>query len=273
MIYTQVSMYNQSKINPNDVIQQTEKLVLKINSGPDSNNVRRNKLGGLYALRSEVFYKAGKYHNSIDEVMKRLALDKSVFKAATLGTQDYIVLACNYVKLKDFKSAKDCFDSIDKRTHYSYELANFYETIGDKEQAMKVYQEIKQDVSMDHFYYYHEALKRIDELNKPSPCLLNEIAYPTENPSVDVIIPDNGRRDKIFELVGSLPEVKNCRSCGVSVFKEPKRMNSSNYWMRVVDKDNITLFDFYVDTLTFEIKFLDPQTGNVLTLSEWRKHK
>lgn len=71
-----------------------------------------------------------------------------------------------------------------------------------------------------------------------------------------------------------MPEVKACKTCNaVSIYKEPDETNSSNYWVKV-GHDNasnlVSQFNFFVDTLTYEIKYFDTKADRLLTLPEWR---
>ena len=81
----------------------------------------------------------------------------------------------------------------------------------------------------------------------------------------------------IIGLICGLPEVKNCKTCNrASIYKKPKETQSSNYWIKVGDDSGlnfVTKFDFFVDTLTFEIKYFDTKKNTLLTLKEWRKRK
>jgi hypothetical protein len=58
------------------------------------------------------------------------------------------------------------------------------------------------------------------------------------------------------------------------VYKEPVETNSANYWIKV-GHDNgsnmVSQFNFFVDTLTYEIRYLDTKSDKQLTLTEWRK--
>ncbi len=274
-----IGYYNQIETDATDVITQTDNLIKKVTSEPDSNNVRWNKLGSLFGLRAETFYKKGDYQSSIKEIYKAAKNNQENFGGnLSFGTEDCIHLACNYVKLNDFPKAKAFLDSAGRGSYISdYVNANYYEIIGNKRKALQTYLEIKNDKSIDHYYYYQDALKRIEELNKRTPKLLNELFYPSARSDNLICKDDNERRRKIFDLINDLPEVNACKTCnGVSIYKEPDETNSSNYWVRV-GKDNesvlVSKFDFFVDTLTYEIKYFDTKTDRLLTLREWRRQK
>lgn len=272
-----IGYYNKIETDATDVITQTDNLIRKVTSEPDSNNVRSNKLSSLFELRAETFYKKGDYQSSIKEIYKEAQNTQETFGGKfSLGTQDCIHLACNYVKLNDFSKAKTFLDSAGRGWYIAdYVNANYYEVVDNKTKALQAYIEIKNDKSIDHYYYYQDALKRIEELNKPAPKLLNELFYPSARSDNPICKDDNERRTKIFDLINDLPEVKACKTCDVvSIYKEPDETNSSNYWVKV-GHDNasalVSKFDFFVDTLTYEIKYFDTKADRLLTLPEWRK--
>lgn len=272
-----IGYYNQIEINASYVIRQTDNLIRKVTSEPDSNNVRWNKLGSLFDLRAETFYKNGEYQNSIKEIYKAAKNNQeSLGGEFSFGTEGYIHLACNYVKLNDFPKAKSYLDSAGRILYIAnYVNANYYEVVGNRMKALQAYNAIKNDKSINHYYYYQDALKRIEELNKPSPKLLHELFYPSSRSDNPICKDDNERRDKIFDLINDLPEVKACKTCNlVSIYKEPDETNSSNYWVKVGHDNSSNLvsqFNFFVDTLTYEIKFFDTKTDKLLTLPDWRK--
>ncbi len=274
-----IEYYSKIETSPTEVIKQTENLITKVKTEQDSNNVRWNKLSCLFDLRAETFYKMGGYQNSIREIYKKGKSNQEALGGRfSLGHQDCIHLACNFVKLKDFQKARIFLDSVAKGWYIvDYVISNYYEVIGNKDKALQSYYDIKKQESRDHYYYYKDALKRIEELNKPNPKLLNELYYPSDRPDNEICKTDNERRTKIFDLIDNLPEVKNCKSCdGVSVYKEPKETKSSKYWIRVGHYDGTELvsqFNFSVDTLTYEIRYLDTKTDKELALNEWRKQK
>jgi hypothetical protein len=273
-----IRYYNQIEAHATDVITQTDNLITKVTSDPDSNNVRWNKLSSLFDLRAETFYRKGDFQNSIREIYKAAKnMQEAYFdKEFSLGADDCIHLACNYVKLNDFPKAKTFLDSAGRGSYISdYVYANYYEVVGNKTKALQAYLEIKNDKSIDHYYHYQDALRRIEELNKPAPKLLSELFYPSARSDNPICRTDNERRTKIFDLINDLPEVKACNTCdGVSIYKEPDETNSSNYWVKVGNDNESVLvskFDFFVDTLTFEIKYFDTKADRLLTLPEWRK--
>lgn len=274
-----IGYYNTINNNPRKVISETQELIDKVKTEADPNNVKWNKLGSLFELRAETFYRIGEYENSIKEIYNDEQNNVETLKGEfSFSSQDCIHLACNYAKLKDYGKTKTFIDSAGRGWYIvDFINANYYELIGDKDKALKAYLQIKNDKSIDHYEYYQDALKRIAELNKPKPKLLDELFYPSARSDNEICKTDNARRDSVFKIVYDLPEVKACASCDVvSIYKEPDETNSSNYWIKVGHDNGSSLvsqFNFYVDTLTYEIKYLDTQTDKILTLEEWRKSK
>lgn len=271
-----IRYYNQIETDPTEVIKQTEILINQVKTEPDSNNVRWNKLSSLFGLRAETFYKKGDYQSSIKEIYREAKnTQEGIGGKFSLGTEDCIHLACNYVKLQDLAKAKTFLDSAGRSWYIvDYVNANYYEVVGNKQKALQAYIEIKNDKSIDHYYYYQDALKRIEELNKPTPKLLNELFYPSARSDNPICRTDNERRTKIFDLINDLPEVKACKTCdGISIYKEPDETNSSCYWVKVGhgSANLVSQFNFFVDTLTYEIKYYDTKEDRLLTLHEWRK--
>ena len=274
-----IDLYNKIETNPNKVINETQLLIQQVKTEPDPNNVRWNKLGSLYDLRAETFYKIGEFSKSIEEIYNSERNNQETLGGKfSFGSSDCIHLACNYVKLKDYKKARLYIDSAGKGWYITdFILANYYEVIGDKEQAISAYQEILAQDEHDHYSFYKDAQKRVDELSKLNPKLLNELFYPSDRTDIEICKTDNERRTKIFDLINNLPEVKNCKNCNVvSIYQEPKNTKSSKYWIKV-GYDNgsnlVSQFNFFVDTLTYKITFLDTQTDKQLTLDEWRRQK
>ena len=191
-----IEFYNQIETNPNKVIKQTEILINTLKTEPDSDCIRWNKLGDLYDLRAETFYRMGKYQNSIEEIYnngknhpdgiypdgRRVINDKLL-----LTNTHYARLACNYVKLQDFQKAKTYLDSVKNYAIKDYVIANYYEVIGEKDRALQIYYEIKKEMSRNHSLkweqdLYQGSLMRIEELNKPNPKLLTELFYSSHRP-------------------------------------------------------------------------------------------
>jgi tetratricopeptide (TPR) repeat protein len=274
-----IAFYDQIEAKPKKVVEETQLLIQNIKAEADTNNVRWNKLGALYDLRAETFYKVGEYQKSIDEIYNAAKNNQETLGGKFLfGDNDFIHLACNYVKLQDLKAAKQYLDSAEKGWYITdFIWANYYEVVNKKEDAFKVYRKILKQDERDHYYFYKDAQDRIDELAKQNPKLLTELFYPSDRPDNEICETDNDRRTKIFELIGNLTEVENCEECNVIlIHQEPKHTESSKYWIKVGHDNGMNLvsqFNFFVDTLTCEITYLDTDTDEQITLTEWRKRK
>lgn len=258
-----VNLYSESEKNPEKVIAKADSLlqINKSEKGKYKSQIKSSVENSLHSLKAELFYRIGKYSESITE----------------LETYDYISgdratkLAANYIKLKDKTKAKSFIDKIGKGFYiYDYALGNYYESIGEKMQAYKIYDSIKQDKRIKHYAYYKLAVNRFEELQKDNPKLLNEIYFPTGNPSFDIADSDNKNRTKIFTLMEKLPENKNW--AGTRIVESPQENDKNYYWVRVKTEQNKT-FNYYIYQETFEIKFLDTINNKLLTLEEWRKQK
>ena len=267
-----LNLYNQININPNNIITISDKLVEKIKSEKDPDNLRWNKLGSLYSLQAETYYKLGEYKKSITSILNNAKntqenLGGDLYFSDNLSIQ----LACNYVKLNDFKKAENYLNKASKGYFITdYIFANYYEVLGNKTKALKAYNDILKEDDHDHYFYYIEAQKRFNELSKPNPILLKELFYPSDRPDNEICKTDNERRTKIFDLIRNLPELKN-NIFSVGVYKEPKHTNGK-YWIDVTKKDNSIIY-FSVDTTNLKIKYLDIKNNQEIRLEDWGKHK
>ena len=271
-----IDLYIQAQANPQGVISKTHMLIQKIKAETDSNNVRRNKLALIRDLRIETFYRMKQYQQSIAEINEAPKYNLEDF---SLGDGDYVHLACNYVKLKDFKKARQCLDRVSKNWYNTdFIWANYNEVIGNRAEAISGYRAILEHDDYDHYFYFKDAQQRAEQLSKPGAILLTELFYPSDRPDNEICKTDNLTRNKIFEMIDTLAEVKACRECnGLSIYQEPKQTKSSKYWIKVIsdhDGNSITKFNFFVDTATFYIIYLDMNSNRQLTLGEWRNlHK
>jgi hypothetical protein len=256
-----IILYKESENNPKKVIAKADSLLNANKKETDKykSQIKPNIESNLHYLKAELFYKIGRYNESISE----------------LNFEDYrngdyaIAYASNYIKLKDFKKAKSFIDSIQNWHGDDFALGNYYESIGKKDSALKLYEKIKKDKSIKHYAYYKWAVKRFDELNKNNPNLLNEIYFPTKNPSFEVCKSDNENRTRIFDLVQNLPESNGWT--GAAILDYPQINDKDYYWVRVTTKNNE--YNYYVYQKTFEIKFFNPKNKELLTLEEWRKSR
>ena len=264
-----IGLYNQIETSPDSVIAETEKIINNVNNSSDTLHIYPNKLLRLHNLRVETFYRMGKYEKSIEEILNFNKNERDNF----LDSNDYIHLACNYVKLGDYDKAKEYLSQAGIGWYITEFInANFLEVIGEKDSAILKYEEIVSNILRDHYYHYKHSKKRLIELKKENPKLLTELYFPTNRPDAVITISDNGIRSKMFDTIFKLPECKNCSS--VSVYKQPNQLKSSNYWFKVFHKGNKTAkYDFLIDTLTFEIMVFDTISKTKTPLSVWRNNK
>jgi tetratricopeptide (TPR) repeat protein len=256
-----ITLYKEAEKNPEKVIRKSDSLFItnKKETERYRSQIKSNVESKLHYLKAEIFYKTGKYKESIEE----------------LNFEDYrtgeaaIAYAANYVKLKDFKSAKSFIDSIGNWNGNYYALGNYYESIGDKTSALKTYKEnLEDDKSRKHFIYYIWTQKRVEELEKNNP-LLNEVFFPTGNPSFEICEicnVDNEKREKITKLLIKLPENKNWSS--TAILESPYDTGKDYYWIRVTAGNRE--INYYVYPKNYEIKYFNPKTKTLKTLEEWR---
>jgi len=235
--------------------------------------IKRSITDYLNFFRAELYYRGGNYNSSL-----KILLDKDRNTYGFINGDDALAIAANYTRLKEHDKAKSFVDSIGKGWYiYDYALGNYYETIGDKKEALKVYYDIQKDKEIKHYAYYPLAVARINELEKSDANLLQEIYYPTGNPAFDIADSDNENRDRIFDMVMSMPE---CKNYGVHIFQSPQTNDKDYYWIKVSnvdhdyvnsDKDYKAKYNFFIYPKNFEIKYYDVETGKLLSLEEWRK--
>lgn len=257
------NLYTESEKNPNSVLIKADSLLKENENEKDKykSQIKGNIARYLYYLKAELFYKLGKYEKSL------IALEKKGYN----NGDNAAAYAANYVKLKDYKKAKSFIDSIGKGWYiYDYALGNYYESVGNKNEAFKVYDAIKRDKSIKHYAYYKLAVNRHEELKKSNSKLLNEIYFPTGNPSFEICDSDNENRSKIFQLMQELPENQNLVS--THIVESPQENDKNYYWVRAKTAENKE-FNYYIYQETFEIKFFDTKKNKLMTLNEWRKSK
>lgn len=260
-----VTLYQESEKNPEKVIKKSDSLLItnKNETGKYRARIIPFVESKLHYLKAELFYKIGKYKESINE------LDYENDKTRDAA----IAYAANYVKLKDFKAAKSFIDSIGNWNGNYYALGNYYESVGDKSSALKTYKyNLEDDKSRKHFIYYIWTQKRVEELEKNRP-LLNEIFFPTRNPSFEICkicVIDNRKRTKIMDLMMEIPENQEDWS-STSVIESPYDTGKNYYWIKVKAGNNE--FNYFVHQKTFVIKHYNPKTKTLMSLKDWRKTK
>jgi tetratricopeptide (TPR) repeat protein len=260
-----INLYKKSENNPKEVITIVDSFLIANKKETDKykSQIKTNIESSLHYFKAELFYKTGKYDKSISE------LDFSKYKNGSVA----IAYAANYIKLKDYKTAKSFIDSIGNWNGNYYALGNYYESVGDKASALKTYKKnLEEDKSRKHFIYYIWTQKRVKELEKNKP-LLNEIFFPTGNPNFEICEicdVDNEIREKIMDLIMEIPEnQKDWTSTGI--LESP--FDTGKKYYRVKVKAGNKELEYYVYQKTFEIKYFNPKTKTLMTLQEWRKGK
>ena len=261
-----VNLYLESEKNPEKVIVKADSLLLINKSEKDKykSQIKGTVEDQLHYLKAELYYKKNEYEKSIKE------LDFDDDYDFVIGDRA-CAYAANYLKLKQLDKAKSFVDSIRKGYYiYDFALANYNESVGNKDEAYKIYSMIKNNKSIKHYAYYKLAVNRFEELERVNPKLLNEIYFPTRNPSFEIADSDNENRTKIFSLMEKLPE--NQDWAGTRIVESPQENDKDYYWVRVETKQN-KKFNYYIYQQTFEIKFFDTINNKLLTLEQWRKQK
>lgn len=271
-----VSLYDLSEKNPILSIKKADSIIQSSKNETDKIKlmVQNHLLSSFSYFIAETKYKIGDYKNSL----------------AILETDDYILgdnaaaMAANYIKLGKPDKAKPLIDSI-RNYLTDYARANYFESVGDHKNAFEIYGKIKNDKSIKHYAYYKLAIDRYNELLKPNAKLLNEIYFPTGNPTFDIADSDDENRTKIFDFFMNMPEVQKCK-CGVHIFESPQENDKDYYWIKIgnIESDDIrdivnfnklnTKYNFFVyPNKNFEVKFYNPKTNQTMSLEEWRNKK
>ncbi|GGP01408.1 hypothetical protein GCM10010992_01660 [Cloacibacterium rupense] len=271
-----VSLYSLSEKNPTLAIKKADSVIQNAKKETDKIKlmVRNSLLSSFSYFMAETKYRIGDYKSSL-EILE---------KEDDFSDDNAAALAANYIKLGKPEKAKPLIDSI-RNYLTDYARANYYECVGDKKQAFKIYEKIKNDKSIKHYAYYQLAANRYNELSKPNPKLLNEIYFPTGNPNFDIADSDDVNRSKIFDLFLNMPEVNKCK-CGVYIVESPQENEKDYYWIKIgnIESDNIsdignlekltTKYDFYIyPKNNFDIKFYNPKTKQTMSLEEWRSNR
>jgi len=264
-----VKLYDESIQNPQKTLLKTDSL-LAVNKNEKDYIKSKNKDGissQLHYLKSEIYYKIGDYKKSITE------LDFEKHKKFDIA----VAYASNYIKLKQFEKAKSFIDSIGKGYYiYDYALGNYNESIGNKIEALKIYEEIKKDKEIKHYAYYKLAVSRVEELKKNNSKLLNEIYYPTRNPNFEIVDSDDENRTKIFKMISEIPETKGK---SVWIFESPQINDKDYYWIKVGESNGFsdnefkTELNFYIYPKNFEIKYYDEKSKKLISMEEWKNKK
>lgn len=264
-------LYAESERNPQAMIIKIDSL-LKTNKNETHkyrSQLKSNIANDLNYFKAELYYKTGQYDKSLE------ILNKDEYQHGEIA----LAIAANYTKLKQHDKAKSFVDSIYKGYYiYDYALANYYETVGDKTNALKIYKTIKDNKRFRHYAYHPLAVKRFEELEKKNPKLLDELYYPTGNPDFEIAKSDNENRSKIFEMIQNMPE---CKEYGITIHESPQINDKDYYWIKVGELyiDSITFntveeeakYNFFIYPKDFSIKYYDVKNKKLLSLEEWRK--
>ncbi|AWI26829.1 hypothetical protein [Flavobacterium pallidum] len=266
-------LYKQSEVEPKLVHLKIDSLIMaaKKERDPIKSQISKNVISQLFYFKAEIDYRQGKYQESIENIYK------SNFQFKHIHSDDATALAANYIKLKKNEMAKSFIDSIGKGFYiYDYALGNYYESVGNKNAALKIYYEIKTNKRRhQHYFYYQPVLNRIIDIEKHNH-LINEIHFPTGYPDFDITIDnDNELRTKILNYMDTFPEVKGY---SVFIYQGPLIDETDYYWIRVgkgdnFEDDDFAKYNFAVYSKPFEVKFFEPITKKMYSLSEWRKKK
>lgn len=261
-------LYTESEKKPKEVLIKIDSLFKanEIEKDKYKSQIKDNLAYDLRYFKAELLYKIGDYESSIKEL-----------KIGTNGN-DANGLVCNYVKLKKYDNAKRILDSIPDYDLNAFIYANFYETIGQKKEALKKYRTIQKDKKINNCIYYKLAVDRINELEKENPILLNNVYFQTGRPDFEICDSDTKNRSKVMELVSELPEVKDKfkNNAGIGILEAPNDNGKNYYWVRFYEDNSIifkTEYNFFIYQKTFEIKYYDKKNKKILSLEEWRNSK
>lgn len=266
-------LYTESEKNPKLVLSKADSLIsiIKEEKDPIKSQIKNESIKGLHYLKGEIFYKLKNYNNSIEELYKFDSNSRFIMSDLAAA------LAANNLKLKNYNRTKAFIDSIGKNYYiYNYCLANYYESIGDKNEALKIYTKIKNNKTIKHYAYYPWSVKRFEELQKDQPILLNEIYFPTKNPNFEIVDSDDENRRKIFKMISEIPETKEK---SIWIFESPQINDKDYYWIKVGESNGFsdnefkTELNFFIYPKNFEIKFFEEKNNKLMTLKEWREYK
>lgn len=268
-----VILHQEAERQPQKVLTKIDSLIEVAKQEKDEikSQISYHIITSLLYLKAEIYYNTGNYEMSIANIYK------SNYKYKSIHSQDATAIAANYIKLGKNDLAKSFIDSIGKGFYvYDYALGNYYESVGNKDSALKVYYEIKKDKRHhQHYFYYQAVLNRILNIEKNNH-FLKEIYFPTGHPNFDITINDDDEvRTQILDYFNNFPEVKGY---SVYIYQGPLIDETDYYWIRVGKGDNyedanFAKYNFAVYPKPFEVKFFEPKTNKMFSLTEWRKKK
>lgn len=173
-----ISLYN-SNLPANVLIFKADSLIKDFNTSKSHLRSEVSKMcqDQISYFKAEIFYKNGNFEESIKQINNSIGEYPYVFG------DNATALASNYVKLKDYESAKSYIDSLRKGDYiYRYANAQYYECIKNKEKAIEFYQSIVNDSSEKRRFYFKIAQIRLKELHKNNVIFESEIIFPTMKP-------------------------------------------------------------------------------------------
>ncbi len=102
---------------------------------------------------------------------------------------------------------------------------------------------------------------------------------------ISTVISPSKIEEKIYNIIYSLPEVKErakyieketkgIHHLKVWINQRPEESNEKYYWIKVGEDNGtnlVTNFNFFVDTINLEVKYLDITTDKIISLESWRK--
>ncbi len=170
-----ISLYN-SDFPANILILKADSLIKDFNT---SKSELRGEVSNMCQdqisyFKAEIFYRNGNCKESIKQI------NNSIGDYPYIFGDNATALAANYVKLKDYVSAKSYIDSLRKGDYiYRYANAQYYECIKNKEKAIQFYQSIVNDSSEKRRFYFKIAQNRLKKLYKNNVVFESEIIFPT----------------------------------------------------------------------------------------------
>jgi tetratricopeptide (TPR) repeat protein len=261
------NMYKQSVHHPQRMILKADNLIKE--NEQEKNPIKlpiQNRIASkLNYFKAETLYKMGKYDESIK------VLSDEEFKTGNIAS----ALAANYIKLGKNDKAKLFIDAIGNESIHYYILGNYYESIGNKEEALKIYYYIKQNLLHKPYVYYQLCIQRIDDI-KQNNHLLKQTYFPPGNPYFKECKDDYEVEKKIYDTIFSLPEVRS-KPHSVLIYQCPLTSDSNHHWViaKCIGSNHVHKSDlnFFVYLKPFTVKYFDKKNNRQYSLNEWRKNK
>lgn len=166
-------MYDQSNDSPVKMVKKANRLIKEVENDKNSylRPVKSHIISQIKYFKAETLYKSGKYLKSINLLSEEKGKSGKVASA----------IAANYIKLGEFDLAKSYIDSIGNESIHYYILGNYYESIGNKEEALKVYEYIIHNELHKPYDYYNLCIKRVEDITNTGS-LKKETYFPSGKP-------------------------------------------------------------------------------------------